>query len=275
MPIIFYESLGDFVRALPDPNDSKYTWCATPFRARDWNGNQTFADAKANLFKGDEKALEESRRILDQVDADGIALASSQWEHAVTGYIPCVPSYLAGSPESMRRLVDYQSDVSPIKIFVSGSVAAGFSGGDMAKRGATILALVRKLQQIRPVSLYFFGAHAGPDNRDATGNCAIPVIQVDTNPMDLTTASYMFGNPGFVRQLTMGWASQWGYDGSFAWGKRGRDMRSALIKHLGVTDQDLLIDPSFQDSHGDITADPVKWVNDQVKRYANSLEDLC
>lgn len=267
MPIEFYDSLSEFSKSLP----------ATGFKAQreqadDWSGYQTYTDARRNMWTGDAHALEQSEKLLAQVESDGLELETSQWEHDRTGFIPCVPSYLAGSPDSMRRLVETTSDVTPIKIFVDICLSAHFSSDELVKRGAAILALSRKLSTVRPVECWVFASLDGkPQNRkDTYGQCAIPVIKIETNPLDLTTASYAFGNAAFLRRLCFAWGDVRGFTGSWAWHKGPHANRAKLVEFLGIGESDMLIDGAYATDQ--LMKDPVKWVNDQVRRYASVLD---
>lgn len=270
MPVIFYDSLGEFSKSLPERGYSR-TYEADYDTTRDaWSGNQTYAEAKVNLWRGDAESLKQSSDILDQIEADGIELAQSFWDHDRTGAIPCVPSFLAGSPDSMRRLQEFQSENSPIRIYVDMALSGGFSSKQLATRGAALLALARKLQVIRPVELCLFASMYGK-SKDATGDCAIPVIRIDASPLDLTTASYAFVNPAFFRQLCFGWGRPHGYDGTWAWSQPpGAWTRKKLRGLFSLAENDLLVDGAYLTD--ELMRDPVQWVNDQVRKYADTID---
>lgn len=273
MPIVFYDGIGEFSRSLPEKG---YHRESSPnyYNERDsWSGNQTYSEAKTNLWRGDPEGNAKSQKLLDAIEADGIELAQSYWDNDRTGFIPCIPSFLAGSPDSMRRLQEMQSEATPIKIYVDIALSASFSSEQLVTRGAAILALSRKLQAIRPVEVCLFASLYGKaSKKDGTGACAIPVIKIDTNPMDLTTASYAFTNPAFLRQICFGWAKQYGFDGRWAWNEHpGYSTREKLRKFFLLSETDMLIDGAY--STDELMRDPVKWVNDQVSRYAATMQD--
>lgn len=265
MPVTFYDSLGEFHASLPTG--------ATPSnrQAESWNGNQTYEQARDNLFQGDPKAVERSNKILDQLDADGIELAQSYWDNDRVGFIPCIPSFLAGSPESMRRLQEFQTETAPIKIFASVCLSGGFSAKSLETRGTAILALARKLSAIRAVELWVYADMHGK-KIDETGNCAIPVIKIDTSPLDLTTASYAMANAGFLRQLCFAWGDARGFTGGWAWGTPPDDASKNLRKCLAIGEKDLLIHGAYLTDA--LMNDPLQWVNDQVRKYSTVIQDL-
>lgn len=273
MPVIFYESMGDFHKSLPPGNYTpQRDYRAAQVKKRDrWSGNQTYAEARDNLFLGDPQALRESEKILEKLEGDGLELAQAQWDNDRTGFIPCVPSFLAGSPDSMRRLTEFQSETTPIKIFNDVCLSAHFSSQELTKRGTAILALARKLQVIRPVELYLYASMYGKDSKDGHGACAIPVIRLDTNPLDLTTASYAMANAGFLRQICFSWGDERGFEGSWAWNGYPGSNRPNLIKALKATETDLVIDGAYATDK--LMNNPLEWVNDQVKKYAAVISD--
>lgn len=265
MPIVFYDSLGDFCASLPEHAREDHD-------GRDrWAGNQTYKEAKANLWQGDRDALKTSDDFLEKLESDGIELAQAHWEHARTGFIPCIPSYLAGSPESMRRLGEYKTENAPIRIFTDVCLSGGFKPSELATRGAAILALARKLQAIRPVELYLLATMHGKDAKDGYGNCAIPVISINTSPLDLSSVSYAMANAAFLRRLCFVWGDERGFSGSWAWNGNPRDNRARVLKYLNIAEQDLLIDGAYIDDQ--LMKNPVEWVNDQVRKYADTLEE--
>lgn len=266
MPVIHYDSLGEFHASLPDDHS------CDSHHARAWNGHQTYADARDNLWKGDAAALKASEKLMDQIENDGLELASSYWDNDRVGFIPCIPSFLAGSPESMRRLQEFQTDTAPIKIFTDVCLSAGFDSTALAKRGTAILSLARKLQAIRPVELYLIASMHGRDSGDGNGKCAIPVIKLDTSPLDLTTASYAMANAGFLRQLCFAWGDARGFNGSWAWDSQPRDYHEKLMKVVGAESHDLVIDGAYLDD--ELMREPLQWVNNQVRKYSTVISDL-
>lgn len=262
MPVTQYESVKEFFDSLP--KDAKKAR-----GAENWNGNQTYSQARKMLWQGDSDAVERSEKLLDQMEASGIELQTEYWDNDLAGAIPCIPSYLAGSPESMRRLVESTSETSPVKIFTSVCLSGGFSASEIEKRGTAILALVRKLSLIRPVELHIYADMHGRATDD-TGDCAIPVIKLDTAPLDLTTVSYALANPGFLRQLCFAWGDARGFDGAWAWRGSPATYTTRIREVLKAETQDMVINGAYLSD--DLMRNPLKWVNDQVVKYTTTIE---
>ena len=267
MTVKFFDSIGAFATELNHSVDAEHK----DSRAKDFNGNQTFEDAMRGLRSGRPETVAKSDKLLQQMQGDTIELDVPNWEHAVAGFIPCVPSYLAGSPESMRRPVQTSSDRSPIRVFASVCLSASFKADKIQKRGIALLALCRKLQMARPVELWIFADLHGGDAEDGTGNCAIPVVKIETMPLDLTTATYAMTDAGFLRQLCFAWGHQHGFDGTWAWGSNPiRDGYQERLKQvLKISDNDLLIAGTHTNDR--LASDPVGFINEQVNRLTNQL----
>jgi hypothetical protein len=268
MPVVFYDSIGEFHASLPD--ESKIS--SRGGRAERWNGDQTYTQARDNLFRGDPDTLAASEKLLAKIETDGLELAQAYWDNDRVGYIPCIPSFLAGSPESMRRLQESQTDTAPIKIFNDVCLSRGFSSRELARRGTAILALARKLQAVRPVELWLYASMHGRDAKDGTGSCAIPVIKIDTSPLDLTTASYALANAGFLRQLCFGWGDARGFSGSWAWNGMPGSNHKRIMEVLKAEETDLVIDGAYLSDQ--LMSDPLQWVNNQIRKYSQVIQDL-
>lgn len=260
MAVIFYDSVQEFEKALPatgNPGSEK---------EKSWAGGYSYKEARKALFQGHAESLKRAEKLMSKLEADGLALTQSHWERRLVGFIPCIPSFISGAPDCMYMQCDKPSDAAPIRVFTCLSVSAELEADEVMARGCAILALCRKLQAIRPVELYVYGFHNG---NAANNYTAIPVIKLETNPLDLTIASYVLGHTSMVRQLTMAWAHQRGYDGSFAFVNDIDLVRTRRI--LGASETDLVIGIGHISDKS--IKNPVAWVNEQVARYADMLED--
>lgn len=258
MSLIQYESIREFEKALPERGHHGHE-----YERKTWSGNMTYNECRQAVYTGDAKALEKSDKILEKVEAEGIELLSPAWEYGRAGAIPCVPSFLAGEPESMRRLDMVASEIAPIRIYLDLFISCAFTADQLIKRGAMLLALARKLQAIRPVEMWLLMSSSKTYDRKTVIS---PLIKLETNPLDLTTASFVLGHPGFVRQLTFAWHV-------------AHDVPSVIpfveaedvIKVVKPTEHDLFIHNAVFTY--DVLDNPVQWVNEQVKKYARTVEE--
>lgn len=257
----FYESIGEFSRELDRCNPS-----GSGRKASDFNGHESYQQARENLLKGKLSVVPRANALMDKLAGDAIELSATQWEQSVAGFIPCVPAFLSGSPESMYRPTEVKSDRAPVRVFASVCVSAGIEADDLEKRGVAILALCQKLTAIRPVELYVYADMGG------TGWACIPCIKVETSPLDLATATYATSSAGFLRQLCFVWAEQRGWCGEWAWGRSPTDAvgQSKTRKLLGLEENDLLIPGGY--ATDPLITKPVEWLNKQIAKYTDELE---
>jgi hypothetical protein len=76
------------------------------------------------------------------------------WQPDIVGAFPDVPSFLAGQPDCMRRLVNQVSDTRPVRIMVGMASSSAFGADVLAKRGALISALALQLSKTRSVEVW-------------------------------------------------------------------------------------------------------------------------
>lgn len=264
MSVIYYNQLQDFTRALAAiPTSQVQKYLRAP---RVWNGNQTFEEARENIYKGNQKAAERAAKLMWEIAGDSIETEQTRWEYDYVGHIPCVPSYLAGEPLSMRRPVSHASVSAPMRVFASVAVSEGLNAKELEARGVAILALCQKLQATRPVELWVYADLQG--YRDTHDGAAIPCVRLDTSPLDLTTASYILTNPGFLRQICFIWGRPYGFQGKWAWQLDPTSSEAARKRReaFQATDDDLIIPGGFQTDP--IVREPVKWLNEQIRKFA-------
>jgi len=114
---------------------------------------------------------------------------------SVTGGAPNVPAYLANQPMAMRRRKRVQSDMAPLSIYVNVGANSDVRKSTIRRRGAAVLALVRALCGVRPVSLYVMSGHSDGDRH------ALTVARVETAPLDLARAAFALAHPAMLRRL--------------------------------------------------------------------------
>jgi hypothetical protein len=256
----FYDSLGAFHAALPVSHYGS---------GRRFAGGDTYEDARTNLFRGNADAVRRSDEFLEKLEEEGLSLPQAEWQRNIAGAFPCVPSFITGAPDSMYEQVSVPRDTTPIRIFASVCCSAGVEPETLEKRGVTLLALVRKLQAIRPVELWVYCDIYGK------GGAAIPVIRIDTSTMDLTSASYALAHAGFLRQLCFAWGEDAGrgFDGGWAWNKDPRDPEAIKKTRaaVGAREEDMLIPGAYL--YDPLVQNPLAWLNEKIAFYSKTLED--
>jgi len=249
-----YDSLAQFVEVAKDcPNgNASYTWC----------GNISHNETVQLALNGDDKLVPEAEKLLEKLDSD-IEIARPEWVPSIAGAFPSVPDYLAGLPDSMRTMHPTMRDTTPVSIYVSTTSSAGIDADTMMKRGVAILALLMKLQQMRPVQLFLLAELHG-----RTDGEYLQVIRIESTPLNLSTACFVLTHVGFARHLTYGVAhakdsfnGQWPrmYDGG------GSQWEEHVREVLGMNPQDVYVGAAR--IWDDVVRRPVEWVNKQVAQF--------
>jgi len=145
-----------------------------------------FETSRHALATGDPILADKAERTLASIETESLYSDNVQsWGRSVSGALPDVPAYLAGSPLNMRRRVPQQG-LAPLTIVVETFMSGGVTDADRERRGVAILSLVRKLQMTgHAVDLWL--AHTSRPGLTAT--C---LVRVETRPLDLARAVWGF-----------------------------------------------------------------------------------
>lgn len=251
-----FQTSADFLGWLP-----QRACAAVENSSLDWRGGETYEDSRRLLIKGDTSNVAHASLLLDQL-LDSVEVPVQLWQQSVAGYIPCVPAVLAGHPEAFLRPIDEESDSSPIRVYASVGCSAGISAADLTKRGIAILALVIKLQAIRPVELWV------TDDSGGSNYALFSCLRIETSPLDLSTAAYVLTSAGFFRNLCFEFNYAHGWSGAWAWGLDPRNPESQRKTRalLGLGDNDLWIPGAYFSDP--LIQKPVEWINEQLQQFA-------
>lgn len=233
-------------------------------RSRSFAGGMDRYEAVEACRSGAPDLVAQSDKFLEQFESMTFATTGRAWADDVTGVIPNVPAFLAGVPCNMRRRIRLEdSGRPPIAIIADVVASAACEAGEMARRGAAILALVRALSAKRPVELWAMGG------LDATNGAVYIAARIDTTPLDLSLAAFALCHAAFSRQLCFGIGESVGYGGSWPYRKGGnhRAYMSEIIKpafdHVAET---LCIEPMHINDI--ISKNPEKWISEQIERLS-------
>ena len=162
----------------------------------DFHGEDFYA-ASRSCQNGNESYVAASDKIMAELEGlIGFNSSSFRTINDVVGGSPNIGNYLAGNPMSMRRRVRTHSEFAPITIVADLGLRAMNTDAEIARRGAAVLALVRILSTMRPVTLY-----VGACSRSSTNSTTATMVRVETAPLDLARAAYMTSSKAFTRKL--------------------------------------------------------------------------
>lgn len=190
--------IADLANTLSETNYSRKSCRAS----NDWTGGIDFNDAVRMTRAGDFARVAPSDEYLAQFESVAPTRAAWRTIDDVSGALPNIPAYLAGTPLTMRRRARVMSEQAPLTIVVDVASSAGISAKKLERRGAAILALVRGLSAIRPVQLWA-GVSATPHSKNNAGAWHV-FARIETAPLDLARAAHFLTCPAVARAMLYG-----------------------------------------------------------------------
>jgi hypothetical protein len=234
-----------------------------------WFDGETDADTLRMSDTGDTRLVPTAQALMDKLD-HAVSTPRRMWDRSPAGAFCVVPDVLAGLPTPMRRQVFTADERAPIAIYAVTGSSGGINASHLAKRGTTILALVMALARVRPISLFQLDFSGGRKDGET-----IICTQINTTPLDLATACYAMTSSGFARRLVYSVMEEAnGHSGAWPPGYYGNPE-----PYLRGVHQKLGLDPKYTlmiDAarlHDTLLVDPIKWLNDQVRRFTANAEE--
>lgn len=240
----------------------------------DWAGlpMQQAADV---LRDGSIEHLARAEEIISKLDIDDVmSLSKPVLQSSVVGYIPNVPAYIAGRPDSMynRGWIEEPNAVAPLSVYVETSVSAGVSQKKIINRGIAVLAFVLAMESVRPVDLYTIN----PMSQSRSGsNSYIPIVRVASRPMDLGRAVFMLTNVAYSRRLSHAAVNAMSGDrsgGYVQWlehdhlGPDSERYEKTVRDMVKMAPDDVLLKGGHLHDQLMLT-NPVQWVQDMINKH--------
>jgi hypothetical protein len=237
-----------------------------------WYNDETADKTFRYAVEGDTSLVPVAENLLSQIDT-AIETPRLAWERSPAGAFCIVPDVLAGLPTPMRRQVHVADERAPITILVCSTSSAGVDSVTLQKRGTTVLALTMALARIRPISLKILSILNG--YHDRTGETII-LADINTTPLDLSTACYVLTSCGFDRRMmhdlsvyhngfTGGWPKAFNYHNP-------KTYLDSLPSRLGFDPTNtLIIEPSKLSDY--MLKYPIEWVNQQITKFTTNQEE--
>lgn len=236
-----------------------------------WAG-ATNADALAWCETGNLDGVEKADALLSRFETLAFATHAKGWREDVSGAIPNVPAFIAGHPLNMRRREKIENAAAPITIFCDIFASCSYTGEQITKRGAAVLALVRILSMRRPVELWLGGCAA---HRSENGKLVAPVVKIDTAPLDLARAAYALTHPAFLRRVAF--RCDYLLEGGAHVPPFKESLRAPLAPLLG--DAETLILPPLigcNDGENKLSwTNPEQWIIRQIEALAPEMLDAA
>jgi hypothetical protein len=258
--LVEFDTVEDFAKAakqaVKEPDHGK----------SDWTGNVSFSEAIQRCLTGDESYVEGANKLIEKLDVDLPMTKAFKRVASPYGGSVNLGEWLAGSPVPMRRRIRTSSDIGPVNIYVSTTSSAGVDADTMKKRGFAILALLLKLQAVRPIQLYLLTELHG-----RADGWHYQKIRVESQPLNVSVAAFALCNVGFARHLTYDYARVIdGFNGAWPNGYGDRSYEQARRERLNLQDNDLLIKEAHV--HDEMIKRPVEWITKQLEKYAKESD---
>jgi hypothetical protein len=196
-------------------------------------------------------------KLMSKLSTDKIAGFPSQTlAQQVAGTRVLVPAFLAGAPDCMLRLTTEDRPVRHIRMFVNVASAASLPCEKLLVRGAAILGLVELLQS-QQIGVDLALVYC-PTDRD------VFVINVESRPIDISTAAFAVGHPAFAREVGYTLANKrYGHCGGYV------DSQS-IMACLKCEKTDIYVPRA---DYGDgLSEDPEGWLQKRIVQVTGGVE---
>lgn len=241
----------------------------------EWYGNITREECYDKATKGDDRLVAESEKYIEGLNLSIPDTKGVEYIPSMYGSRFKLGEYMSGSPSFMRRRVKRDNDISPVKIVVDMMVSCGISADTMHKRGNVILALLMKVQEVRPVELILVcgGGLGGYASRPS--GYVYQVIPIESKPLNISQAAFVLTSVGFVRHfafsLYLDMKEESDTHDCIPWpeGKDSKGYEGKVKDRLGLGEKDIYIKGAHL--YDDMLDEPVRWLQDQLDRL-NKVE---
>lgn len=231
-----------------------------------WDGGVRYYEACVLARKGDPSLVGQCNYDLSKLSDYIESVPRARSLPAIAGSRVDIPAYLGGSPECMRKRAPVRTEQRQFRIYVDLISSAEIPASRLIARGKVILGLLEALQQCGiNIELIL----ACPLHRAFSGSehhCLL--IRVESNPLDLSTASFAIAHPAFARSLCYSVAQDVG-------GCHTDPRDAARYSQARMREQDLLepgdlyIEPPDSRYDG-MLADPEQWIARRLIQIADA-----
>lgn len=241
-------------------------------RADSWNGATAYDETLRLCSAGDLSRVAASDAYLEALESR-FQFQSSAYRtiDAMAGGVPNVPAMLAGQPLHMRQRRRMVRDLAPLNVVCDVTSSGGIDSETLERRGAALLALVRILSAVRPLSLYVcVNGHPSAFRNSLTSSAV--AFRIETAPLDLARAGHLLCHTGISRQIgytvmcenagqTKSGGIHWPYDSESFSRQRGAEYWQRAIGQ----DEMLFLAPVYLTDK--MVSDPVEWISDMLTKF--------
>lgn len=268
-----FPSVESFISSMVQKKDamkaSKFWNRPGDFHGADWNLGVNSDLALHQAVAGDNRLASMANDAISKLELQIGETSKKRNAPYFSGSRVSVPAYLSGNPKAMIRRERQTAQGQEITIYLGISANSKISSQDMLNRGCTVLALLETLQaQGVGINLSLYVDHTGYDNQ-----LLMTVIDVETKPLDLSTAAFAIAHPAFVRAVCFpanavlgGFA---GYAGKDRFGRYlDQENYDNVVKNaLDMKEGDIFIPRAMP--HDALLSNPVAWLQERIRQVSS------
>lgn len=236
-------------------------------------------EAKKTLCSGTSKYVQSAQDLISKMaDENVFSLVRPELVTQMVGFLPNVPAYLSGQPETMYNIVqtENESNTTPISIYVETLISAGLSHSQIIARGTAIMAFALAMNNIRPTFIYTVCISRPYKSKHNSGIvCAIPA-----RPLDVERAAFMLCDPAYSRRLAFQAMADHAGDNNGnnvnPWAFGGNPTSEDYTTNMRLA---LQLEPHDVFIHGGYSLDqlmltnPVQWVKNMIAKHRGDVSE--
>lgn len=197
-----FNNINDYVEYIDNPKNNKPgREDASHSDDKRFTGTSSYEEARDLLQFGDEKTLDEIKKIQRELKIDkllGNNINKKKSYMDVVGYQPCVPLFLNGVPNCMITDEKAKTDFKILNLYLNFCVSAYVRANDLQRAGA-IHAMMIDLLEKKGYRINLYVGDVSTCNGETIMNCV--KVKTDREPLNLKKLAFAIANPSMLRRI--------------------------------------------------------------------------
>lgn len=197
-----FNNINDYVEYIDSPKNNKPSReNASQTENKNFTGTSSYEEARDLLQFGDEKTLDEIKKIQRELKIDkllGNNINKKKSYMDVVGYQPCVPLFLNGVPNCMISDEKTKTDFKILNLYLNFCVSARVRTNDLQKAGA-IHAMMIDLLEKKGYRINLYIGEVSTCYGETIMNCV--KVKTDREPLNLKKLAFAIANPSMLRRI--------------------------------------------------------------------------
>lgn len=197
-----FNNINDYVEYIDNPKNNKPSReISSQTEGKNFTGTSSYEEARDLLQFGDEKTLDEIKKIQRELKIDkllGNNINKKKSYMDVVGYQPCVPLFLNGVPNCMISDEKTKTDFKILNLYLNFCVSARVATSDLQKAGA-IHAMMIDLLEKKGYRINLYIGEVSTCCGETIMNCV--KVKTDREPLNLKKLAFAIANPSMLRRI--------------------------------------------------------------------------